>query len=258
MNTLTATAPLLTLPIHEVQDLTPILLATEPTYLVNDVYPCIQGEGAQAGTPMILVRLHGCAVGCPWCDTKETWVPTVEQRVTSLATARRIPSAYVERTLSELLSDVIVATVAERWVMLTGGEPADQHIAPLITALQYHGYKVNLETSGTAHGHQGSRPDWTVVSPKLGMPGGRALDHDVLDAADEIKLVVGKPADIDLLTGIEIDLRSNGTEGLRYTVQPITGGDGRISPRALALCVEACRLHGWHLSVQMHKILNQR
>jgi 7-carboxy-7-deazaguanine synthase len=39
---------------------------------------------------MVLIRLQGCGVGCPWCDTKETWdldpaeaVPTAEMAIRS-------------------------------------------------------------------------------------------------------------------------------------------------------------------------------
>ena len=37
------------------------------------MFETIQGEGAHTGVPSIFVRLQGCPVGCPWCDTKHTW-----------------------------------------------------------------------------------------------------------------------------------------------------------------------------------------
>jgi 7-carboxy-7-deazaguanine synthase len=33
------------------------------------VFRTIQGEGALLGTPMTFVRLAGCSIGCPGCDT---------------------------------------------------------------------------------------------------------------------------------------------------------------------------------------------
>lgn len=36
-------------------------------YAVQDLYPAIQGEGRQTGTPMTIVRLAGCPVGCAFC-----------------------------------------------------------------------------------------------------------------------------------------------------------------------------------------------
>ncbi len=43
------------------------------TLNINEMFETIQGEGAHTGIPSIFVRLQGCPVGCPWCDTKHTW-----------------------------------------------------------------------------------------------------------------------------------------------------------------------------------------
>ena len=43
------------------------------TYKINEVFESLQGEGAHTGVPSIFIRLQGCPVGCPWCDTKHTW-----------------------------------------------------------------------------------------------------------------------------------------------------------------------------------------
>lgn len=38
-------------------------------YPINEIFQTIQGEGVFTGLPAIFVRLQGCPVGCPWCDT---------------------------------------------------------------------------------------------------------------------------------------------------------------------------------------------
>ncbi len=43
------------------------------TLNINEMFETIQGEGAYTGIPSVFVRLQGCPVGCPWCDTKHTW-----------------------------------------------------------------------------------------------------------------------------------------------------------------------------------------
>ena len=36
---------------------------------VNEIFWSLQGEGRFTGTPAAFIRLQGCQVGCPWCDT---------------------------------------------------------------------------------------------------------------------------------------------------------------------------------------------
>ena len=40
---------------------------------ITEIFETIQGEATWTGTPSVFVRLQGCDVGCPWCDTKYSW-----------------------------------------------------------------------------------------------------------------------------------------------------------------------------------------
>ena len=40
---------------------------------VVETFHSVQGEGAWMGTNAFFIRLAGCDVGCPWCDTKISW-----------------------------------------------------------------------------------------------------------------------------------------------------------------------------------------
>jgi 7-carboxy-7-deazaguanine synthase len=71
-------------------------------YPVNDCYPCVQGEGVQTGVAMVLLRLHGCAVGCPWCDTKETWLMDPAHEVATLDEALGANPQYAYMTAAKL------------------------------------------------------------------------------------------------------------------------------------------------------------
>jgi 7-carboxy-7-deazaguanine synthase len=221
------------------------------TYRVNDVYPTIQGEGCLTGVPMVLVRLQGCGVGCPWCDTKETWAVDPAHCLTGLSDVLGTNPQWAE------VEPAAVAALARRvapaldWVLVTGGEPAEQPLGPLVAALKSAGFRVALETSGTAGGSLGVPFDWVCVSPKLGMPGGRAVRSDVIGMADEVKMVIGKSADVDALNALldRIPIKP----GCQVCLQPLSQ-----SEKATRLCLETAMRRGWRLSLQSHKSLGVR
>lgn len=219
---------------------------------LNDLYASIQGEGCLTGVPMVLVRLQGCGVGCPWCDTKQTWAVAEANRRATLDEVLGDSPLWCEVDPDTLASQMRRRFQAgPQWALVTGGEPAEQELFPLVRALHRYGYKAALETSGTALGHVGAGFDWVCVSPKLAMPGGKPLVRDAVLAAHEIKHVVGKPADIDTLD----DLLTTLGPALKAQVclQPLS-----LAPKATDLCTAMAMQRGWRLSVQTHKLLDLR
>ena len=222
-------------------------------YRVNDIYASIQGEGVLTGVPMVLLRLHGCAVGCPFCDTRHTWDVDERNRVNRLEDALGDTAKWVQLSAAEIARTLTAHhRPGPAWVLVTGGEPADQELTALTAALHGAGYKVALETSGTATGHMAAGIDWVCVSPKIDMPGGKAIVPAVVAAADEIKMVIGREADIDkveeLLRTCEVD-----TDRTTICLQPMSQ-----SKRATDVCVTAALRRGWRLSLQTHKLLALR
>jgi 7-carboxy-7-deazaguanine synthase len=222
-------------------------------YLVNDLYPCLQGEGVQTGVPMYLLRLHGCPVGCPWCDTKETWHTEERNQVATLAEALGANPKFAVVEAEEVVAAIQALPAGPEWVLLTGGEPADQQLGPLIEALHDAGCKVALETSGTALGHCGAGCDWVCVSPKIGMPGGRKVRGDALVPAHEIKHVVGRAEDIQQLDKLLKEHALFLREDVVICLQPVSQ-----SEKATELCVQTAMARGWRVSLQAHKYIGQR
>lgn len=217
-------------------------------YYVNDIYPTIQGEGVQAGMPMVMLRLHGCGVGCPWCDTKETWDFNPDLRVSGLDEIQGKDGKHALADGADITSYIANNFPSFKWVLLSGGEPADYPLASLVQHLHKAGYKVSLETSGTADGFIGAGIDWVTVSPKFDMPGGKEVLPETFRHADEIKHVVGKPADV---LKIESVLKRNHIEGVIICLQPVSQ-----SKKATEICLDACMTRGWRLSLQMHKYID--
>lgn len=222
-------------------------------YQVNDIYPAIQGEGTMTGVPMVLLRLHGCPVGCPFCDTRETWVVDPAHRVDEIDAALGTNEKWAEVSADDIARYISVNYPALSWVLLTGGEPGMQNLAPLVDKLHWRGYQVAIETSGTAGGVLESQCDWLCVSPKIGMPGGREIIQDVIDAAHEIKFVIGKQADIDRAVQM---VKQWGVD--REWTQTISLQPMSANKRATELCIATAMRLGWRLSIQIHKFIGQR
>lgn len=135
-------------------------------YRVNEIFHTIQGEGMHSGLPATFIRLQGCTVGCPWCDTKYTW----KKGGTSMET------------------EDIVAQVQHKMVVVTGGEPTIWDLDELFIALRDAGHRYHLETSGQNDYKGIHRPVWTVWSPKRNL--GFKASLTVLKDVSEVKFVV--------------------------------------------------------------------
>lgn len=220
-------------------------------YPVNEVYLSIQGEGFMAGTPMVLLRLQGCDVGCPFCDSKYTWRLDEKRRADDADMLS--PDKDDKETWALLETDQIVDLVREaatpqiQWVLITGGEPALYDLKELCDALHRAGYRVALETSGTASGMVGAHIDWVTVSPKPNMPGGKPLLADALSCADEIKYVICGERSVEELKTL---LRTLDISDRIISVQPVS-----LSEKATQIAIGASLRYGWRLSIQLHKFI---
>jgi len=174
---------------------------------VNTIYPAIQGEGCLTGTPMILVRLQGCDLRCPWCDTKEVW--SVD--------------GGIELPVPVIVEQVRQATTGHQWVLVTGGEPTMQRLGPLVDALHGTGYRVALESNGNFG--TDAAFDWVCISPK------GKVDSNILCAADEVKYVVKDSIPDDVPDGPVICLQpvSQDLEATALCIETVQERGWRLS-----------------------------
>lgn len=189
----------------------------------NAIFSSLQGEGRMRGVRMTFIRLAGCNVGCPQCDTDYS-----RARVES-----------VDAIVSEAIS-VTPSAVPSPWAWITGGEPSMFDLAPLTAALSHHQFRVAIATSGV--GRVDTPRSFLSVSPHR--PG------FVQRSGDELKLVDG-------LGGVTLDeLAADCDDGTtdfehRY-VQPLSVGHVE-SPESLARCRDfLARNPTWALSRQDH------
>jgi 7-carboxy-7-deazaguanine synthase len=129
-----------------------------------------QGEGFHMGKSSFFIRLHGCPVHCPWCDSAGTWHPDFKPE-------------NIDRISPQQLAEEAFSSGCEI-VVITGGEPAIHNLHNLVHQLQIRSLPVHIETCG-AYPIQGEM-DWITLSPKrLALP-----TEDNLKIADEFKIIV--------------------------------------------------------------------
>ncbi len=232
------------------------------TLPVNEVFPTVQGEATWTGTPSLFIRLQGCAVGCPWCDTKHTWLLASpaghagdgEKRVWRVPAAIMLAKtgsngAYSDMEVSELVG--LAAKSKCKHIVITGGEPCDHDLTELTRGIIENARKtVQIETSGTAQVRVAPRT-WVTISPKIDMPGGKVVLPQALERADEIKMPVGKMADVEKLEALLTKHAPSGRQMI--WLQPLSQ-----SEKATALCVKMATERGWRISIQTHKYLGVR
>jgi len=214
---------------------------------INKIYPTVQGEGAQAGTPMTIVRLQGCPVGCVFCDTPESWKPSQLDPGTAISTAEgnvSIPEGIWWQT--ETVAGR-VDSLPPRWALITGGEPTWHYLSYLTSYLHRRKLKTALETAGV-YPITGTW-DWICISPK---PAGLLrIKPENLIWANEIKWLVGREVDVLALQGFMRYPPGQLRNDVVVSLQPIS-----CSAKATDICLEALMQNPeWRLSLQQHKYL---
>jgi len=216
---------------------------------VNEIFDTIQGEAFYTGSPAIFVRLQGCPIGCPWCDTKHTWDVVPENKVTQAEMLLKIDDSPLYTNMSAQEITDYCLRFKTRLVVITGGEPCLYDLTELTELLGRAGKDVQLETSGTHPLLVSYKYTWVTVSPKLNMPGGYKINVDTLKRANEIKFPVGKEQDIENLKEL---LKEHELYKLVW-LQPLSQ-----SKKATELCMLSARDNGWRVSIQTHKFLGVR
>jgi len=219
-------------------------------YPINEVFQTIQGEGIFTGVPAIFIRLQGCPVGCPWCDTQHTWEqqPNDEVALFEVTEKTQATSHWANATAEQLVDLLKQKGYTAKHIVITGGEPAMFDLIELGQVLEQAGYQLQIETSGTFL-LKVTDATWVTVSPKLDMPGGYMVRPDCMKRADEIKYPVAMQKHIDQFDRLLATCPPR--EGVSIALQPISQ-----RPRATELAMKVCIERNWRLSVQLHKYLN--
>lgn len=216
---------------------------------VVHVWRTIQGEGPHAGLPAVFVRLAGCNLKCPLCDTNYTQgrqMMTVPQVVDAI--------------------DKLIPTEPENGlIVLSGGEPLRQNIGPLILAL-LNGPPtrwVQIETNGTYF-----RNDLPWQNPRLSVvcsPKTPAVNRDLIPHVDAWKYIIEHDY-VDEVDGLPTSVLGTAMRPFRadyarrfnphtILVQPADTGHEGYNKQNLDAAIGSCLAHGYRLSVQVQKVI---
>lgn len=192
---------------------------------VNEIFYSLQGEGRWTGTPATFIRLAGCNLCCPFCDTSHE-TSTLLSEAEVVARVVESPSAHV---------------------VITGGEPTMQITTSLLKSLKAIGAFIQIETNGSIElpAEALDLIDWITCSPKTPAP-------MAVGRIDELK-VVYQGEDIEPMLRIPVTRAE-----CRY-IQPCDTGDPSRNSAIISSAISYIKQHPqWKLSLQTHKILNIR
>jgi organic radical activating enzyme len=187
---------------------------------VNEIFYSLQGEGRRTGEASIFIRLAGCNLKCPFCDTDF--------------------SAGKVMTVYEILEKI--SGYPCTWIVWTGGEPALQLTGNCLQFFKNAGYRQAIETNGTLP--LPAPLDYIACSPKERYETIR--EH--IPAVNEIRLPVQKG---DNLPDISILPYADS-----YLVSPVFDGNA-MNRENIDYCVSLVRRNPqWSLSLQTHKLIH--
>jgi organic radical activating enzyme len=196
---------------------------------VNEIFWSAQGEGVHSGTSSIFVRLAGCSLRCPYCDTRRAW-----------SRGRRMETAAVAAAVAGLK-----AAYPRARLVITGGEPLEQDLGELLAACRRPGHFVALETNGLLF--QDLPIDWWTVSPKD--TSAYRVHPRLWAKASEIKLLVTPALDLALVK------KMRGRTRAPIVLQPERHDRGRFRRTfAMFKACAACGIPDVRLGLQLHGV----
>lgn len=222
---------------------------------VNSIFHTIQGEGPFAGTPAVFVRLAGCNLQCPLCDTEYT--NRLDMHPDEIVDEVRGATPQWHEETEFGAAPCIAPTSL---VVITGGEPFRQPIGMMAKRLMDAGYRVQVETNGTMY--QPNFPWWNkkltvVCSPKTG-----SVHRELLPSIAAFKYV-GTAASLDPDDGLPRTALEHTAHPRLYRpppewtgeiyLQPVDEQDIFANAANRDAVVQSCLKHGYRLCLQIHK-----
>lgn len=218
----------------------------QSTLEVHSVFSTIQGEGPFCGRPAVFVRLAGCNLQCPGCDTEYT--------------EKRDRMNY-QSILIRIKNNLQVTNSNANLIVISGGEPFRQNIAPFADFLIQNDFDVQIETNGSMQiPLELSQMVTVVCSPKTAK-----LHPSALHRANAFKYVM-KADSVNAEDGLPLQALDHRAtpfiarppksfKGKIY-LQPMDEQDAGYNADNVAAVLASAMKHNYTVQLQIHKLLN--
>lgn len=228
----------------------PILPPTKgdgATLEVTEIFATIQGEGPHSGVPAVFIRLGGCNLACKFCDTDFETRETLNI-ADIVAQADRLSRFHPHPSPLPQAGEGTKRT--HHLIVLTGGEPFRQPIAPLCQALLDAGFQVQIETNGTLW-REIPKEVQIICSPKA--PDGQyyPLRPDILPRITALKFLVSASRP----NYASIPEVGQTAHNIPVYVQPIDEQDTAKNHANHQLAARLVQEQGLRLCIQVHKVV---
>lgn len=217
---------------HETKDEVVYSFIPDKKYSIVEIFSSIQGEGCLMGTPATFIRLSGCNLSCPWCDTKVSWKDNGN-----------------EMSVAE-----IVAKVDKTFVVITGGEPLIHDLEPLLKGLQEKGSYVAIETNGTIEIPEeiNKMLFWVACAPKP------QSEYVLKTFPNELKFVMYPEVEEEVINAIKkLNLGERIAARVAIWLQP----EGSNWEKNIKFCYEVAMKYpelNLRVGLQLHKVVDVR
>lgn len=207
---------------------------------VAEIFESISGEigGFTQGSPCTFIRLAGCNLNCPFCDT--AWAIS--------------PDRGFDMEVEEIVEQV--DEFPWNQILITGGEPLVQkeELQQLINRLKFYGYEIQIETNGTLEIHDVYLVDYWVIDFK-GKDAMRGVPYEFSPGAllnnCWIKYLAGSMEDVEDAITTAKYWKDKGK--CRFAISVLDGTPkGEVVQRILASKIPIV------LNLQIHKMIGAR
>lgn len=229
------------------QPIEKLVKSPEGTLEVHSVFFTIQGEGPHCGRTSVFIRLAGCNLQCPGCDTDYT------------SNRERKSVSVLRNEVLELIEDEC-GSAYKPLIVITGGEPFRQDISHICKTFLNSGFDVQIETNGTLPPPAGM-PEGVdiVVSPKTGK-----INEEIAELMTAMKYVVkagavckdGLPSRaLDHTCSPVVAKPPKGFPQDRIYIQPMDEQHMAANRRNTEAAKTSVMQNGYTLQIQVHKVI---